>query len=185
MVILLIYFKGGFMTSWMDTIKKCLDFSISDDETRLSITGVFYDPETCQAVSTNGHVLTATKLYYCAELANMIIGDNRFIPLEFPRWQMIVPTKKLNSVKVNIYKDLIRKGKLPKDRVLYFDGTCFHIEKIEGYKFAVDSSLLKPLIGCENITLCYSDNNLGPIKFQLSTGDDNVYIVIPLNADKF
>jgi DNA polymerase III sliding clamp (beta) subunit (PCNA family) len=173
------------MTSWIDAIKKCLDFSISDDENRPNLNGVFYDSSTGQAVSTNGHTLTATKLYYCSELADKIIGDNRLIKSKYPRWQYVIPHKLPNSIRITILKDMVRKGKSQKDRVVYFDGADFHFEKPLQYKFAIDSAFLKPLIGCENITLCYSDSDLSPIKFQLSTGDDNIFIIMPLNADKF
>ena len=45
-----------------DLIEKCLKFSISKDETRRHLNGVYYDSSTLNAVSTDEYILTKSRL---------------------------------------------------------------------------------------------------------------------------
>lgn len=59
----------------------------------LPLTGVFHDAEHEMAVSTDAHILVATKADYNPELAGKIVDKyGNEIPAKFPNWMRVIPT---------------------------------------------------------------------------------------------
>lgn len=59
----------------------------------LPLTGVFHDAEHEMAVSTDAHILVATKADYNPEFAGKIVDKyGKEIPAKFPNWMRVIPT---------------------------------------------------------------------------------------------
>lgn len=171
----------------IDIIKACRDFSISKDETRFSLRGVCFDEVTKKAVSTNGHVLTASGSLYREELKGLIVSlDLNVIGAEFPKWEMVVPKKNLKTLKFTIEKRHVIKDRDIKKRYIFFydngpiveDG-LISFGKKENYLFCLDSAFLKPIAEDREYTVHYIDAK-SPVIFDFGDMHD-YYIIMPIS----
>ncbi len=164
-------------------VNDSLKFSISKDETRLNLNGVYYDPKLEQAVSTNGFIMTYSKQKYIPELADKIVDfkDMSIISRDFLKYSAVIPVKFKESEIVNISKALIVKQKRPIMKAFYVKGKGFILSEIalDSYEFAINPEFLKPLVG---YTLEFEWNNdLAPIRVTLLE-NDSYYNIMPMKV---
>ena len=163
--------------------KKCLESTISKDEIRLNLNGVYFDPKEQQAVSTNGYAMTISKSLYEADFADKIVNFKNMstIKREFLRYSSVIPKKSQHSEYVRIGENVNVKQKRAELKAYFIKDVGFEIAKdyTGEYEFAIDPKFLKPLIG---YTLKVEYNGkLQPIMFTLEE-DDSYYIVMPMKA---
>ena len=125
---------------------KVRNHAISDDEIRPQLMGVYFD-ESGVSISTNGHILSHSKILFQEELKGMIINENfEVVKREFPRWQPVIPTKFEKSATVVLKKNMLKKGKRHPENSIYFDGEKFKLDQPENFEFCINSQLLKNFI---------------------------------------
>ena len=161
-------------------IDKCLRATISTDETRPYLNGVYFDSKDQRAVSTNGFAMTISESMYDGELADKIVNfkEMRVIQREYLKYQSVIPAKTDHTAVVTIGKNVDIKQRRAEYKAYFVAGEFIISNKvIEGYMFALDPKYLKPLIG---YTLEVKfDGELQPIMFTLKEGD-SYYIVMPM-----
>lgn len=171
------------MSNLFKLIETCLKATISKDETRLNLNGVYFDPSKQQAVSTNGYAMTFSKRFYDNDFANKIVDFKNMttIKKEFLKYAAVIPKKFNNTEMVMLGKNLDIKQKRPEFKAYFVKGKGFTIEKdFNGeFDFVLDPKYLKPLIG-NNLEVKYN-GPLQPVQFTLLE-DDSYYIVMPMRA---
>lgn len=164
-------------------INDCLKFSISKDETRLQLNGIYYDPKLEQAVSTNGYVMTYSKHKYIPEFADKIVDfkDMSIISGEFLKYSSVIPVKFKESEIASIPKTLIVKQKRPTVKAFYVKGKGFILSEIalDSYEFAINPEFLKPLVG-HHLEFEWN-NDLAPIRVTIQE-NDTYYIIMPMKV---
>lgn len=164
-------------------ITDCLKFSISKDETRPNLNGVYFDPKAENAVSTNGYIMTYSRHKYDDALKDRIIDfkDMRVIKREFLKYEAAIPKVFAKSELVNIRKDLVVKQRRVTVKAYYVSGKGFVLSEteLEEYEFAINPEFLKPLVGYA-LVMEYS-RPLQPIRFTL-VDQDSYYIVMPMKV---
>ena len=165
-------------------IDNCLKFSISKDETRYYLQGVYFDPKLKNAVSTDGYIMTYSQEKYDEELSDKIIDFNNMqvIKKEYLKYSSVIPKKFDNSEYVKIDKnEAIKNQRHVKIKAFYVKNKGFiFAESInEEYEFAINPYFLKPLIGY-TLTMEYS-GKYNPIRFTLKDGD-SYYIIMPIRV---
>ena len=165
-------------------IEKCLKFSISKDETGFILNGVYYDDSTLDAVSTDGYILTKSRLMYMPELANLIVNytDMTIIRRDYLKWQSVIPNKFEHNVVVNFPKnDSVIKGKNQREYgafILNDSRLVISSNVPENALVKLNPHFLKPLQG---YTLEVGLNGpLNPIRVSLDGTEDNIYIIMPM-----
>ena len=134
-------------------IEKCLKFSISKDETRPSLNGVYYDDSTLDAVSSDGYILTKGRLMYMPELSGLIVDykNMTIIRRDYLNWKPIIPNKFEHNVVVNFPKnDSVIKGKNQKEYGAFIlnDGRLVISSNVpENTLVKLNPHFLKPLQG--------------------------------------
>lgn len=163
-------------------IDKCLRATISTDETRVNLQGVYFDSKDQRAVSTNGCAMTISESMYDAELADKIVNfkEMRVVQQEYVKYQSVIPTKTKHTAVVTIGKNVDIKQRRVEYKAYFVAGEFIISNKVvDGYMFALDPKYLKPLIG---YTLEVKfDGELQPIMFTLKE-DDSYYIVMPMKV---
>lgn len=167
----------------LKVINDCLKFSISKDETRIYLNGVYYDPKLEQAVSTDGHIMTYSKQKYVAEFADKIVDfkDMSIIKREFLKYSGVIPKKFKEKETVNISKHLYLKQRYCKIKAFFVKGVGFTLSEtaLDNYEFAINPEFLKPILG--NTLEVEYNGPLEPIRFTIKE-DDTYYIVMPIKA---
>lgn len=160
-----------------DLLLNCLKFTISKDETRSYLQGVYHDKEAQKAVSTNGYALTATRMFYDEDLAGKIIGnDFTTIKRDFVSWKVIVPQTFLHEQVFKVEKHHYVKTKKPTQIFLTSEGLRF--EPLTDNDLCINAEYLKPLVG---LTLKFCWNSpAAPIKVILREDQDDYYIIQPM-----
>ncbi len=194
-----------------DLVSACRKHSMSKDETRSYLMGVYFDKEEKVCVSTNGHILTKSKILYCDELAGLIVmPDYTVNKREFPKWQGVIPSKCDFEAVFSIEAKHILKGKIPQDRTVYFKGRDvsqgeISLERTMDFDFALDSEFLKPLVGHalkfgwnQSCTKQYNRSgeriddkfcpSLSPVIVRLGhefgeNYNEEIYIIMPIKAE--
>ena len=164
-------------------INDSLKFSVSKDETRRHLNGVYFDPKGENAVSTNGFIMTYSKYKYDAELADKIIDftDMSVIKRDFLKYDAVIPKNFKSKAVVQITKELYVKQKRVSIKAYYTleNGFVLSSTPLENYEFAINPEFLKPLIG-NTLELEYN-GKLEPIRFTL-VDQDSYYIVMPIKV---
>lgn len=165
-----------------DLVLKCLKFSISKDETKLYMNGVYYNPKDQEAVSTDGYILTVSKMLYKPEFKDLIVDFNNMtiIEMEYLKYQAVIPKKFNTEFEIYIPKDSIIKGKNQKEYNAYITKEAEVIisrETPKEFLVKINPHFLKPLQGY-NLKVGIN-GELNPIKFELIE-DDSYYVVMPL-----
>jgi hypothetical protein len=168
-----------------ETLQKLLKFSISKDETRPYLNGVYFDSKLEQAVSTDGYIMTVSKRLYVPEFADKIINfnDMNVCDREFLKYSSILPRKFEGEFMVTIPKaDPIIKGKNERQY-------GFFLKKDQTWEIAINPPqdiicklnphFLKPLQGL-TIKVKYN-GELNPVVFEL-VEDDTIYVVMPIKV---
>jgi DNA polymerase III sliding clamp (beta) subunit (PCNA family) len=176
--------KGNIMNSKLvKLINDCLKFSISKDETRPNLNGVYFDSKGENAVSTDGYIMTCSKHKYDAELADKIVNfkDMSIVKREFLKYDAIIPKKFKNKATVIITKGLYVKQKRVEIKAYFTleNGFILSSTPLENYEFAINPEFLKPLIG-NTLDLEYN-GALAPIRFTL-VDQDSYYIIMPMKG---
>lgn len=168
-----------------NVVKKCLKFSISKDETRVHLNGVYFNSEEKEAVSTDGYILTVSKTLYENSFADYIVDFENMtvINREYLNYKPVIPNKFEHNLDISIPKqDPIIKGKNQREYRLYIlkDGKIeISKEPSQDYLVALNPHFFKPLQGC---TVKVGINGqLNPIKVELIE-NDSYYIIMPLRA---
>ena len=167
-----------------DLVMKCLKFSISKDETRLHLNGVYYNSKDLEAVSTDGYILTASKILYKPEFKDLIVDFNNMttIDREYLKYQAVIPKKFNTEFEIYIPKDAVIKGKNQRDYHAYITKEAELIisrETPKEFLVKLNTHFLKPLQGYK--LKVGINGELNPIKFELIE-DDSYYIVMPMKA---
>jgi len=164
-------------------INDCLKFSVSKDETRLNLNGIYFDPKGKKAVSTNGYIMTYSSYKYNAAFANKIVDFKNMsvIEREFLKYSAVIPNKFKEKVAVNITKDLIVKQKRPIIKAYYVKNEGFKLSDtpLDTFEFVINPEFLKPLVG--NVLEMEYNSELNPIRFTLCS-QDSYYIVMPIRV---
>lgn len=172
------------MKNFRELILEVRNFCISKDKTKPYLNGVYFD-ETGVSISTNGYVLSHSRMLFEEKLKDLIIGEN-FTVIErgSPNWKIVIPSKftnKVNAIKLN--KNLLKKSKKQLERAIYFDGENFKFDKPEKFEFAIDSKLLTPLLKDETVINIEWNNALQAIKIVFSDSmPDEFMIVMPIRT---
>ena len=164
-------------------IEACLKATISKDETRLNLCGVYFDPKTQRAVSTTGYCMTYSNRMYNADFADKIVDFKNMTTInkEFLNYVQVIPKKFEHSEVTLIENNVNIKQKRVEFKAYFIKGKGFTIAKdFDGeFDFCIDPKFLKPLIG---YTLKVEYNGkLQPVRFTLEE-DDSYYIVMPMKA---
>lgn len=166
-------------------IDNCLKFSVSTDETRIFLQGVYFNPKLGEAVSTDGYILTYSKAKYVEEFADKIIDfkNMNVINKEYLKYSSVIPKNFKNKETVRIEKNevITKRQKRCKIKAFYIKnkGFVFAESVNEEYAFAINPYFLKPLVGY-TLTVEYN-SKLNPLRFTLKD-DDSYYIVMPIVA---
>jgi hypothetical protein len=164
-------------------VNDSLKFSISKDETRRQLMGVYFDSKEGNAVSTNGYIMTYSKHKYDAELADKIIDftDMSVIKREFLKYSAVIPKSFKNKTTVIITKNLYLKQKGVQIKAYFTldNGFVLSSTPLENYEFVINPEFLKPLIGY-TLELEYN-GKLEPIRVTLIE-QDSYYIIMPLKV---
>lgn len=164
-------------------IEACLKATISKDETRLNLNGVYFDPKTQRAVSTNGFVMTYSNRMYNADFADKIVDFKNMTTInkEFLKYDAVIPTKFEHSEVTLISNNVNIKQKRVEFKAYFVKGKGFTIAKdFDGeFDFCLEPKYLKPLIGYQ-LEVKYN-GPLQPVQFTLEE-DDSYYIVMPMKA---
>jgi len=167
----------------LELVLKCRKFAISKDKTRPYLQGVYFDKDEKRSVTTNGYVMSVSKILYQEELGGLLLdSDFTVFKREFPKWQSVIPSKFNDECFYEIEERFFIKSKKPEDRKVFFykDGTL-SLEEKEGYLFALDSFYLEPLKG---LKLYFKSNNaLSPVTVQLSEDyREEIFIIMPIKV---
>ena len=181
---------------------KCLKASISKDETRLMLTGVYHHPTLNQAVSTDGHRITFASIYFDDRLKGLIIGQD-FTTVKRSDYLKvdILSNDRLKTKNSMIFKidkshadtsDKLTKSGQGGDRAFFLnDGTIYKGNEIleelaDKVLFVLNPYYLAPLVGYDYI-VDYS-GHLNPVRFNLGGKNiglvnEQTYVVMPLKYD--
>ena len=178
-----------------------LNFSVSKDETRPSLQGVYNCKDLEALVSTNGYHGTILKCRYSEKLEGLIIGPKTFelIDREYPKFSAAIPDlKKLDrQFDITIEKHHFvsyRTGLPPIASFLIIDGKERIIingtdEEKDAAEFNVNASFLKPLAdGCTYRIRYISGKRLSPILINLDHRSEyysdfnNFMVIMPIKC---
>ena len=178
---------------------KCLKASISKDETRLMLTGVYHHPTLNQAVSTDGHRITFASIYFDDRLKGLIIGQD-FTTVKRSDYLKVdifsndhLKTKNSMIFKIDkSHADTSDKAGKEMSKAFFLnDGTIYKGADIlealaDKVLFVLNPYYLAPLVGYDYIV--DHSGQLNPVRFNL--GGKNVglvneqtYVVMPLKYD--
>lgn len=164
-------------------IDDCLKFSVSKDETRLMLNGIYYDPKLGNAVSSDGYVMTYSKSKFVEEFSDKIIDfkNMEVIRKEFLKYSSVIPKTFTNTDTVRILKchTIYQRRVLIKAYFIKNKGFILSETVIENHEFVIDPKFLKPLVG-HTLVVDYN-NSLQPIRFTLKE-DDSYFIVMPMKV---
>jgi hypothetical protein len=164
-------------------IDDCLKFSISKDETRINMHGVYFDSKGENAVSINGFIMTYSKYKYDAELADKIVDFKymRLIKRDFLKYDAVIPKIFKSKSTVQITKGLYVKQKRVEIKAYFTldNGFVLSSTPLENYEFVINPEFLKPLLG-NTLELEYN-GKLEAIRFTL-VDQDSYYIVMPIKG---
>lgn len=171
-------------------IKKALELTISKDQTRPQLMGVYYCPDRALAVSSNGYQLTMSTHHYQSALAGLIVNykEMETIDREFLKYQAVIPSKdKCTHATVTIgkqYAQKVRNGNMP----VYFYATATDLlevsyDKRDGYLFAINAPLMFPVAIDEALTVRYvKDSPLSPVHFGFDSEYKHSVVIMPLKV---
>lgn len=170
-------------TKTLKLIDDCLKFSVSKDETRLNMNGIYYDPKLKNAVSTNGYIMTYSKSKYVEEFSDKIIDFKNMsvIKREFLAYQSVIPKTFLNhdTVSIGSHHTLSQRYTKVKAYFIFNKGFVLSETVIDDHEFVIDPKFLKPLVG-HTLVVSYIDN-LKPIRFTL-VENDSYFIIMPMKV---
>lgn len=172
----------------LDLIDKCLHESISKDETRPNLSGVYFCPETKSRVSCDGHRLTITATGYSDRMSGLIFNpvELQVINREYPKHQTIIPTKSPNRTFIVDFPShlsyMAHSPKHPVKTYLQNDGTLSH-ERKEDSLACFNPYYLKPFKGLKMEVGYYDANSPIKIYFFDSYNEEHLYLLMPLKMD--
>ena len=181
---------------------KCLKASISKDETRLMLTGVYHHPTLGQAVSTDGHRITFASIYFDDRLKGLIMGQDfttvsksDYVKVDmFSNAQLKTKNSmvfKIDKSHVDTSNKLFKSGQGEDKAFFLNNGTIYKgVEILTGLAdkvlFVLNPYYLAPLVGYDYI-VDYS-GHLNPVRFNLGGKDlglvnEQTYVVMPMKYE--
>ena len=167
-----------------DLVEKCLKFSISKDETRVYLNGVYYDSSTLNAVSTDGYILTKSSFMYMPELSDLIVNykDMTIIRMDYVEWESVIPKNFEHNITVKFPKnDTVIKGRDQNEYGAFIlnDGRLVISSNTpENAIVKLNPHFLKPLQGYTLEVGLNGPSN--PIRVSLDGTDSNIYFIMPI-----
>lgn len=153
------------------------------DKFRPAMTGVFHDAEHEMAVSTDTHILVATKADYKPEFAGKIVDKyGNEIQAKFPDWMRIIPTPDKNrpygtdiTLDADVYRRAIKEDKAWRKMQSWKGGKYpTPIKLSESGHFASADLLLLASLFCGSLK---ANNPLEPLLYR---DDEKIVLVMPL-----
>ena len=165
-------------------VSDCLKFSVSKDETRLHLNGVYFDPKSEMAVSTDGFIMTYSRSSYVQEFADMIVDFKSMntIRREFLKYDAVIPKSFKHVETVKIDKSLgVKSQRRVTIKAFFIKDQGFILAKNYSgeYEFAINPEFLKPLLG-HTLEVSYNEK-LSVVHFTL-VENDSYYLIMPIKV---
>lgn len=151
--------------------------TVSNDETRLHLNGVYHCSDRQALISTNGHCLTHLKSFYSDNLKDVIIDPKTMSEMKyvssFPKVSQVIPNNlsKLTRGVVKIEKKHYQKNK-GRGFSMSYEKVFLHQDDKEKSLFYLSLEKSKGAILCFNASFfkVLADESTYPIAFSNKTG---------------